>query len=117
MPLVVMGNAVVMADTRRAYVVRAAGSLSHVGEVYRTYPYTLRGLTDALDDARYQSYAGTPQLVVRLVGRERLVIRRYEGGREVPVSPPSHDEPGATLRPAAPGWASHRGPAVPAPAG
>jgi len=86
-----------MADTRRAYVVRAAGSLSHVGEVYRTYPYTLRGLTDALEDARYQSYAGTPQLVVRLDGRERLVIRRYEGGREVPVSPPSHDEPGATL--------------------
>lgn len=69
----------------RAYVVRDDGA--EPGEVSRIYPYTLRGLTEALDDARLASYGGVPQVVVVLAGGRSRVIRRYDQGHEVPVTP------------------------------
>jgi hypothetical protein len=62
------------------------GSPSRMGKVYKVYPYTPKALLEAIDDARFRSYTGTPQLVVRVEGKERAVIRRFETGREVPVS-------------------------------
>ena len=52
------------------------------------YPYTLRALLDALDDARLRSYSEGPQLVIRVEGTTRAVFRRYEGGREAPIQRP-----------------------------
>jgi hypothetical protein len=49
------------------------------------YPYTLRALLDALDDARLRSYSEGPQLVIRVEGTTRVVFRRYDGGREAPI--------------------------------
>lgn len=71
-----------MAAQRRAYVVRDEGTPSRLGAVYKVYPYTLRALLDALDDARFRSFGGGPQLVVRVDGQERTVIRRFENGHE-----------------------------------
>lgn len=77
-----------MADARRAYVVRDAGLPSRTGRVFKLYPYTLRALLDALDDARQRSYNDGPQLVIRVEGTTRAVFRRYEHGHEMPVKPP-----------------------------
>jgi len=74
-----------MADTRLAYLVRDAGSSSRPGRVLRMYPYTLRALLDALDEARSRSSRDGPQLVIKVEGTARVVFRRYEGGREVPI--------------------------------
>jgi hypothetical protein len=79
-----------MARAGGAYVVRedtdddtgaAAG-----GNVDKLYPYTLRGLTDALEEARFRSFAGPPQLVMVLGDDGLRAIRRYSGGREAPVT-------------------------------
>ena len=72
-----------MARAGGAYVVRDDGA-GTPGNVDKLYPYTLRGLTDALEEARFRSFAGPPQ-VVAVMGEGGLkVIRRYSGGREVP---------------------------------
>lgn len=71
-----------MAGGRRAYVVRDSGSPSRMGRVYKVYSYTLKALLQALDDARFRSFAEVPQLVVRVDGRQRTVIRWFEHGRE-----------------------------------
>lgn len=74
-----------MATGSRAYVVREESA--EPGEVSRIYPYTLKGLTDALDDARLRSYSGPPQVLVVLADGRSRVIRRYEQGHEVPATP------------------------------
>jgi hypothetical protein len=72
-----------MARAGGAYVVRDDGA-GTPGNVDKLYPYTLRGLTDALEEARFRSFAGPPQ-VVAVAGEGGLkVIRRYSSGREVP---------------------------------
>jgi len=70
----------------RAYVVREAGTPGKLGKVYRMYPYTLESLLEALDEARLRSYNGPSQVVTMVTGRQSTVIRRYEHGREVPVT-------------------------------
>jgi hypothetical protein len=67
-----------------AYVVRDDKSGAGQGNVDKLYPYTLKGLTDALDEARFRSHHGPPQ-VVAVLGEESgvRVIRRFAGGREV----------------------------------
>jgi hypothetical protein len=69
---------------RRAYVVREDSTGGQRGSVDRLYPYTLKGLTDALDEARFRSYSGPPQIVTVLADNRTRVIRRYEHGHEVP---------------------------------
>jgi hypothetical protein len=69
---------------RRAYVVREDHTRGEHGSVDRLYPYTLKGLTDALDEARFRSYSGPAQTVTVLADNRTRVIRRYEHGREVP---------------------------------
>jgi hypothetical protein len=72
-----------MARAGGAYVVRDDGA-GAPGNVDKLYPYTLKGLTDALEEARLRSFAGPPQ-VVEVIGEPgRKVIRRYERGRESP---------------------------------
>jgi hypothetical protein len=100
----------------RAYVVRAAGtgtgsragtspgesgglregggtgegsgtSAGEGGDITSVYPYTLQGLTTALEDARFRSYNGTPQVVAVLTNGKSKVIRRFEDGHEVPPRP------------------------------
>jgi hypothetical protein len=71
-----------------AYVVRDdAGSQAQAqpGNVDKLYPYTLRGLTDALEEARFRSFAGPPQLVLASGEGGLRVIRRFDHGREVPA--------------------------------
>ena len=72
----------------KAYVVRDANVVQRVGEgeVTRVYPYTLKGLMEALEEARFQSFGGKTQVVAVVAGRRSTVIRRYEGGHEVPVT-------------------------------
>jgi len=66
----------------RAYAVRDAGSASRLGKVYKTYPYTLRSLLEALDDARLRSLNKGPQVVTVVTGRQSQVIRRYQHGKK-----------------------------------
>jgi hypothetical protein len=74
-----------MARAGGAYVVRDEDSGATPGNVDKLFPYTLRGLTDALDEARFRSFAGPPQ-VVAVMGEGGLkVIRRYVSGREAPA--------------------------------
>jgi hypothetical protein len=54
------GKRLLMRDVRPGYLVRDAGSPSRPGRVFKMYPYTLRSLLDALDDARLRSYADGP---------------------------------------------------------
>lgn len=54
-----------------------------LGKVYRTYPYNLRSLLEALNDARLRSFDEGPQVVTVVTGRSSQVIRRYEHGKEV----------------------------------
>jgi hypothetical protein len=76
-----------VAGERRAYLVREAGKSGRPGKVYKLYPYTLRALEQAIDDARFRSFTGTAQELVKVDGRARTVVRRFEGGREVPPAP------------------------------
>jgi hypothetical protein len=72
-----------MARAGGAYVVRddGAGTPENVDKLY---PYTLKGLTEALEEARFRSFAGPPQVVAVMGGGGMKVIRRYEHGRESP---------------------------------
>jgi hypothetical protein len=72
-----------MARAGGAYVVRDDGA-GTPGNVDKLYPYTLRGLTDALEEARFRSFAGPPQVVAVMGEGGMKVIRRYSGGRETP---------------------------------
>ena len=45
------------------------------------------GLTEALEEARFRSHGGSPQVLAILGTGSTRVIRRFEGGREVPVTP------------------------------
>jgi hypothetical protein len=74
-----------MTTAGRAYVVRDADGGS--GEVTKVYAYTLKGLTTALEDARFRSFHGAPQSVVVMRDGQSAVIRRFERGREVPLAP------------------------------
>jgi hypothetical protein len=77
-----------MTEAGKGYVVRDAETTGGKGgKVDQLYPYTLRGLTEALEEARFRSHSGSPQVLAVLgVGNTR-VIRRFERGREVPVAP------------------------------
>jgi hypothetical protein len=55
-------------------------------EVTRVYPYTLKGLTEALDEARFRSMGGPAQVLAVIADGRSTVIRKYEKGREVPVT-------------------------------
>ena len=73
-----------MARAGGAYVVRDDAGGTMAGNVDKLYPYTLKGLTDALEEARFRSFAGPPQVVVVMGESGMKVIRRYEHGRESP---------------------------------
>jgi hypothetical protein len=73
-----------MSRAGAAYVVRDDGAGTMAGNVDKLYPYTLKGLTDALEEARFRSFAGPPQVVVVIGESGMKVIRRYEHGRESP---------------------------------
>ncbi len=86
-----------MAVAGRAYVVRedaeaskpseatsAKSAATGSGSVDRLYPYTLKGLTDALEEARFRSFAGTPHVVAVAADSGIKIIRKYERGQEVP---------------------------------
>ena len=66
-----------------AYVVRDDKAGTASGNVDKLYPYTLKGLTEALEEARFRSYAGPPQVVVVMGESGVKLIRRYENGREI----------------------------------
>jgi hypothetical protein len=74
-----------MTTASRAYIVRDADG--GPGEVTQVYGYTLKGLTTALEDARFRSFHGAPQAVAVLRDGQSTVIRRFEGGHEVPLPP------------------------------
>lgn len=74
-----------MARAGGAYVVRDESVGGGSGNVDKLYPYTLKGLTDALEEARFRSYAGPPQVVLTMAENGMKLIRRYEHGREVPA--------------------------------
>jgi hypothetical protein len=81
------GNAVVRGERvaeesgeRRQYVVRNA----RTGEAWKTYPYSLASLLEALDDARLRSYSEGQQTIARVIGGEEITFRRFENGQEVP---------------------------------
>jgi len=74
-----------VAASSKSYAVRDAGTPSRLGRVYKTYPYTLESLLEAMDEARLRSYHGGPQVVTIVTSRQSTVIRRYEQGRLVPV--------------------------------
>jgi hypothetical protein len=71
-----------MARAGSAYVVRDETAGEASGNVDKLYPYTLKGLTEALEEARFRSFGGPPQLVYVLAEDGMKVIRRYENGRE-----------------------------------
>jgi hypothetical protein len=71
-----------MAQTR-GYAVRDAGQPSRLGKIYKTYPYDLRSLLEALEQARLRSFNQGPQVVTVVTGRQNQVIRRYEHGKQV----------------------------------
>ena len=74
-----------MARAGGAYVVRDESAGTTPGNVDKLYPYTLKGLTDALEEARFRSFAGPPQLVMVVTETGRKVIRRYSHGKESPI--------------------------------
>ena len=67
---------------RGAYVVRDDSPGAASGSVDVLYPYTLKGLIDALEEARLRSFAGPAQVVMAKGDDGLRVIRRFEGGRE-----------------------------------
>jgi hypothetical protein len=82
------GGGAVVARDGGAYVVRDESAGGGSGNVDKLYPYTLKGLTDALEEARYRSYAGPPQVVMTMAEGGMRLIRRYERGREAPAEAP-----------------------------
>jgi hypothetical protein len=64
-----------------AYIVRDDG-VGVARNVDKLYPYTLKGLTDALEEARFRSFSGPPQVVLVRAESGLKRIRRYENGRE-----------------------------------
>jgi hypothetical protein len=71
----------------RAYLVRDEKPATGVSHPDRVFPYTLRGLLDALDAGAWRSSSGTPQAVhVREVGKPPRLVRRYVNGREAPIA-------------------------------
>jgi hypothetical protein len=77
-----------MTEAARGYLVRDAVISRGKGrKVDQIYPYTLRGLTEALEEARFRSHSGAPQVLAILGTGNTRVIRRFEDGREVPISP------------------------------
>jgi hypothetical protein len=58
--------------------------------VDKLFPYTLNGLADALEEARFRSFAGPPQVVIVMKDGGFRIVRRYEQGRERPAG----DTPG-----------------------
>ena len=78
-----------MARAGSAYVVRDDDAGTTPGSVDKLFPYTLKGLTDALDEARFRSFAGPPQVVLVMSDTGMKVIRRYEHGRERPPRQPA----------------------------
>jgi hypothetical protein len=99
-----------MARAGGAYVVRddgagrEQGAGVQQGSVDQLFPYTLKGLTDALEEARFRSFAGPPQLVLVKADSGLKVIRRYEHGRETGAQ---HQPP--ALLPGGPGDGSGAG--------
>ena len=75
-----------MARAGAAYVVRDDGAGTMAGNVDKLYPYTLKGLTDALEEARFRSFAGPPQVVMVVTETGMKAIRRYSRGRESPIA-------------------------------
>jgi hypothetical protein len=73
-----------MARAGGAYVVRDDKAGGETGNVDRLFPYTLKGLTDALDEARFRSHHGPPQVVAVLGETGVRIIRKFADGREVP---------------------------------
>lgn len=67
----------------KSYVVRHAGSRSRPGKVFKIYPYTLRSLIDAMDEARMRSFGDGPHVLTVVEDRRSTVIRRDEHGRQV----------------------------------
>src|SRR3984957_10137616 len=91
-----------MTDAAKGYLVRDAEATGGKGrKVDQIYPYTLRGLTEALEEARFRSHSGAPQVLAILGTGNTKVIRRFEDGREVPVAPLAELRP--PLPAAAPG--------------
>jgi hypothetical protein len=78
-----------MARAGSAYVVRDDAAGTTPGSVDKLFPYSLKGLTDALDEARFRSSAGPPQVVLVMSDTGMKAIRRYENGRERPARRPS----------------------------
>jgi hypothetical protein len=77
-----------MTEAARGYLVRDAETNGGKGrKVDQIYPYTLRGLTEALEEARFRSHSGAPQVLAVLGTGSTRVIRRFEDGREVPIAP------------------------------
>jgi hypothetical protein len=77
-----------MTEAARGYLVRDADPARGKGaKVDQIYPYTLRGLTEALEEARFRSHSGAPQVLAILGTGNTRIIRRFEDGREVPVAP------------------------------
>jgi hypothetical protein len=71
---------------RGAYVVRDDDPGGPSGNVDKLYPYTLKGLVEALEEARFRSFAGPPQVVVVKGDEGMRVIRRYSHGKEETLS-------------------------------
>jgi hypothetical protein len=74
---------------RAAYVVRDDDPGGPSGNVDKLYPYTLKGLVEALEEARFRSYAGPPQVVMTMTEGGMRLIRRFEHGREIPADAPA----------------------------
>ena len=70
-----------------SYVVQDAGPRTGPGETQIEFPYTLRGIENALMDATFRSIGGPAQVIMLVSGGQSRVIRRYEHGKEVPVTP------------------------------
>jgi hypothetical protein len=75
-----------VAAAGRSYVVQDAGPRTGPGETQIEYPYTLRGIENALTDAVFRSIGGPAQVIKVVSGDQSRVIRRYEHGREMPVT-------------------------------
>jgi hypothetical protein len=71
-----------VATASKSYFVEDAEKQASPKGARTPFPYTLQGLLDALDAARYRSAAGTPKVVVIIEGKRRQIIRRFEGGSE-----------------------------------
>jgi hypothetical protein len=76
--------AVATVAARKSYAVRHAGSPSRLGKVWKVYPFSLRSLEEALQDARLRSLYDGPHVLTVVEGRQSRVIRRFEHGRQVP---------------------------------